>query len=105
MPDFSVDRRSLMIAAAAAPMIVTAAQEAAQAQVPAHSYSPREVKTSVAGYGAASKQQMQPASMAFVPTHAWSTATRQGRVCRFIRTATSVIKSPIPENSAIEINS
>ena len=34
MPDFSVDRRSLMIAAAAAPMIVTAAQEAAQAQVP-----------------------------------------------------------------------
>jgi crossover junction endodeoxyribonuclease RuvC len=32
---------------------------AAQAQVPAHSYSPREVKASVAGYGAASKQQMQ----------------------------------------------
>jgi crossover junction endodeoxyribonuclease RuvC len=32
---------------------------AAQAHVPAHSYSPREVKVSVAGYGAASKQQMQ----------------------------------------------
>jgi crossover junction endodeoxyribonuclease RuvC len=32
---------------------------AAQASVPAHSYSPREVKSSVAGYGAASKQQMQ----------------------------------------------
>ncbi len=32
---------------------------AAQASVPAHSYSPREVKASVAGYGAASKQQMQ----------------------------------------------
>jgi len=32
---------------------------AAQAHIPAHSYSPREVKASVAGYGAASKQQMQ----------------------------------------------
>jgi crossover junction endodeoxyribonuclease RuvC len=32
---------------------------AAQAKVPAHSYSPREVKASVAGFGAASKQQMQ----------------------------------------------
>jgi crossover junction endodeoxyribonuclease RuvC len=32
---------------------------AAQAQIPSHSYSPREVKSSVAGYGAASKQQMQ----------------------------------------------
>jgi crossover junction endodeoxyribonuclease RuvC len=32
---------------------------AAQASVPAFSYSPREVKASVAGYGAASKQQMQ----------------------------------------------
>jgi crossover junction endodeoxyribonuclease RuvC len=32
---------------------------AAQAQVPAHSYSPREVKASVAGYGGASKEQMQ----------------------------------------------
>src|ERR1700683_5226987 len=32
---------------------------AAQASVPAHSYSPREVKSSVAGYGAASKKQMQ----------------------------------------------
>jgi crossover junction endodeoxyribonuclease RuvC len=32
---------------------------AAQAQIPAHSYSPREVKATVAGYGAASKQQMQ----------------------------------------------
>jgi len=32
---------------------------AAEAQIPAHSYSPREVKASVAGYGAASKQQMQ----------------------------------------------
>jgi crossover junction endodeoxyribonuclease RuvC len=32
---------------------------AAQAQIPAHSYSPREIKASVSGYGAASKQQMQ----------------------------------------------
>jgi crossover junction endodeoxyribonuclease RuvC len=32
---------------------------AAQASIPAHSYSPREVKCSVAGYGGASKQQMQ----------------------------------------------
>jgi crossover junction endodeoxyribonuclease RuvC len=32
---------------------------AAQASVPAYSYSPREVKAAVAGYGAASKQQMQ----------------------------------------------
>jgi len=32
---------------------------AAQASIPAHSYSPREVKSSIAGYGAASKQQMQ----------------------------------------------
>ena len=32
---------------------------AAQAQVPAHSYSPREVKASVAGFGGASKQQIQ----------------------------------------------
>ena len=32
---------------------------AAQAQIPAHSYSPREIKASVSGYGGASKQQMQ----------------------------------------------
>ncbi|MGH9727337.1 MAG: crossover junction endodeoxyribonuclease RuvC [Candidatus Acidiferrales bacterium] len=32
---------------------------AAQAGIPAHSYSPREVKASVAGSGGASKQQMQ----------------------------------------------
>jgi crossover junction endodeoxyribonuclease RuvC len=32
---------------------------AAQAQIPAHSYSPREVKLSVAGYGGASKHQVQ----------------------------------------------
>ena len=32
---------------------------AAQAQIPAHSYSPREVKASIAGFGGASKQQMQ----------------------------------------------
>jgi len=32
---------------------------AAQASIPAFSYSPREVKASVAGYGAASKQQIQ----------------------------------------------
>lgn len=32
---------------------------AAQAQIPAHSYSPREVKCSVAGFGGASKQQIQ----------------------------------------------
>src|ERR1700742_1561477 len=34
MSDFSVDRRGLMLAAAAAPVVLTAAQEAAQAQVP-----------------------------------------------------------------------
>jgi len=32
---------------------------AAQAQIPAHSYAPREVKASVAGTGSASKQQIQ----------------------------------------------
>jgi crossover junction endodeoxyribonuclease RuvC len=32
---------------------------AGQARIPAHSYSPREVKSSVAGYGNASKQQVQ----------------------------------------------
>src|SRR3984957_12044644 len=32
---------------------------AAQAEVPAHSYSPREVKASVAGFGAASKKRIQ----------------------------------------------
>ncbi len=32
---------------------------AAQASIPAHSYSPREVKSSVAGYGDASKLQIQ----------------------------------------------
>jgi len=32
---------------------------AAQAQIPAHSYSPREVKASVVGFGGASKQQVQ----------------------------------------------
>jgi crossover junction endodeoxyribonuclease RuvC len=32
---------------------------AAQAQIPAHSYSPREVKACVAGFGGASKQQIQ----------------------------------------------
>jgi crossover junction endodeoxyribonuclease RuvC len=32
---------------------------AAQASIPAQSYSPREVKATVAGYGGASKQQMQ----------------------------------------------
>ena len=32
---------------------------AAQAQIPAHSYSPREIKASVSGFGAASKHQMQ----------------------------------------------
>lgn len=32
---------------------------AAQAQIPAHSYSPREIKASVSGFGAASKQQIQ----------------------------------------------
>jgi crossover junction endodeoxyribonuclease RuvC len=32
---------------------------AGQAGIPAHSYSPREVKSSVAGYGNASKQQVQ----------------------------------------------
>jgi len=32
---------------------------AAQARIPAHSYSPREVKASVAGFGAAPKDQIQ----------------------------------------------
>ena len=32
---------------------------AAQASIPSHSYSPREVKACVAGYGAASKDQVQ----------------------------------------------
>ena len=32
---------------------------AAQAEIPSQSYSPREVKVTVAGYGGASKQQMQ----------------------------------------------
>lgn len=32
---------------------------AAQARIPAHSYSPREVKASVTGFGAATKLQMQ----------------------------------------------
>lgn len=32
---------------------------AAQAQIPAHSYSPREIKASVSGFGGASKTQMQ----------------------------------------------
>ena len=32
---------------------------AAQASIPTHSYSPREVKACVAGYGAASKDQVQ----------------------------------------------
>lgn len=32
---------------------------AAQAHIPAHNYSPREVKASVTGFGGASKQQMQ----------------------------------------------
>ncbi|HTS12111.1 MAG TPA: crossover junction endodeoxyribonuclease RuvC [Candidatus Limnocylindrales bacterium] len=32
---------------------------AAQASIPAHSYSPREVKASVVGYGGASKTQIQ----------------------------------------------
>lgn len=32
---------------------------AAQARIPAHSYSPREVKASVAGFGAAPKEQIQ----------------------------------------------
>ena len=32
---------------------------AAQAQIPAHSYSPREIKVSVSGFGGASKQQIQ----------------------------------------------
>ena len=39
---------------------------AAQAQIPAHSYSPREVKASIAGYGAASKQQVQQMVMSLL---------------------------------------
>ena len=48
---------------------------AAQAQIPAHSYSPREVKASVAGFGGASKQQIQQMvrsllGLAEIPQHA-----------------------------------
>lgn len=32
---------------------------AAQAEIPSHSYSPREVKVSITGHGSASKEQMQ----------------------------------------------
>ena len=32
---------------------------AAQAEIPSHSYSPREVKASITGHGSASKEQMQ----------------------------------------------
>jgi crossover junction endodeoxyribonuclease RuvC len=32
---------------------------AAQAHIPAHSYSPRDIKASISGFGGASKQQMQ----------------------------------------------
>lgn len=39
---------------------------AAQARIPAHSYTPREVKASVAGYGAASKQQIQQMVMSLL---------------------------------------
>jgi crossover junction endodeoxyribonuclease RuvC len=39
---------------------------AAQAQIPAHSYSPREVKASVAGFGGASKQQIQQMVMSLL---------------------------------------
>jgi crossover junction endodeoxyribonuclease RuvC len=39
---------------------------AAQAQIPAHSYSPREVKASVAGFGGAPKQQIQQMVMSLL---------------------------------------
>ena len=39
---------------------------AAQAQIPAHSYTPREVKASIAGYGAATKQQIQQMVMSLL---------------------------------------
>ena len=39
---------------------------AAQARIPAHSYTPREVKASIAGYGAASKQQIQQMVMSLL---------------------------------------
>ena len=39
---------------------------AAQAQIPAHSYSPREVKASIAGYGAATKEQIQQMVMSLL---------------------------------------
>lgn len=51
---------------------------AAQASIPAHSYSPREVKASIAGYGAASKQQMQ----------------------QMVRAALALSESPEPEDAA-----
>jgi crossover junction endodeoxyribonuclease RuvC len=51
---------------------------AAQASIPAHSYSPREVKASIAGYGAASKQQMQ----------------------QMVRTALGLSEYPEPEDAA-----
>jgi crossover junction endodeoxyribonuclease RuvC len=51
---------------------------AAQASIPAHSYSPREVKASIAGYGAASKQQMQ----------------------QMVRAALSLSEYPEPEDAA-----
>jgi crossover junction endodeoxyribonuclease RuvC len=43
---------------------------AAQAQIPAHSYSPREIKASVAGFGAASKQQIQHMVRSLLDLHA-----------------------------------
>jgi len=42
---------------------------AAEAGIPAHSYSPREVKASVAGFGAASKQQIQQMVRATLGLH------------------------------------
>lgn len=51
---------------------------AAQASIPAFNYSPREVKASIAGYGAASKQQMQ----------------------QMVRAALGLSESPEPEDAA-----
>lgn len=52
----ALNLRSALVLAEVRGVILLAAEQAA---VPVHSYSPREVKLSVAGYGNASKQQVQ----------------------------------------------
>jgi crossover junction endodeoxyribonuclease RuvC len=85
---------------------------AAQAQIPAHSYSPREIKVSVSGYGAASKQQMQqmvssvlglteapePAdaadALAVALCHAHAARARERFVSATIRRSVALIPAP-----------